>query len=70
MKGIELKELAHRLFWINYEDWEKGFVKAGSSKEMAQHLWDKWKVEHQDNFLWAFGNFDSHNQEIVAGFLS
>lgn len=64
---------------IDYDDFERRFIKEGigmrdlaslfekkfedEDKRIARHIWDKWKVEHQDNFLWAFGNLTTKNQE-------
>lgn len=51
---------------IDYPDFERLFVKAGGTKNMARHLWMKWKEDHRDNFLSAYGNFDKDNRKKIV----
>lgn len=50
---------------VSYPKFERLFVKHGGTSRMARHIWDKWKVEHKDDFLGMFGNLDYENVQIV-----
>ncbi len=57
-----INDIGISLYNMEYETFERGFLNHGGDRDMAQHLWNKWKKEHNDNFLWAYGNLTSENQ--------
>lgn len=61
----ELDRLTRAAYNIDYPDFEKHFVHSGGTKRMARHFWDKWKMDHRDNFLWAFGNMETKHQRTI-----
>ena len=51
---------------IDGETFRKNFINSGGTERMARHIWEKWKIEHHNNFLDTFGNLDEDNQELIT----
>ena len=60
-------DIAISLYNMDYETWEKGFIRHGGDRDLSRHIWDKWKVVHADDFFGAYGNVSSaHRRRIIA----
>ena len=57
--------ITEAMFNMDLDTFKEGFVKHGGDEGMARHIWDKWKSEHHDNFMWTYGNLDKKNREKV-----
>ena len=61
-----LSKISKSAYNIDGETFKKYYVQAGGTKRLADHIWDKWKIEHKDNFLWAYGSLDKENRMLVT----
>jgi hypothetical protein len=66
-KGSDfLNKITMSAYNIDGDTFSKYYVEAGGDRDIAEHVWKKWKVEHKDNFLWAYGNLDKENRTLVT----
>jgi len=64
-----LDKISRAAYNISYLEWEKLFVDSGGSKRLAKHIWTKWKLEWNDNFLYTYGNLSKDNQKHAVSAL-
>jgi hypothetical protein len=65
MDAKELEDFSHWLYWITKDQWIGMGMKCGFTEDLAVHLWIKWRIEHDQNFLWAYSNISREFQEII-----
>ncbi len=57
-----MRNLLELMYWTDYPNWERLWIKAGADKGLARHLWEKQRG-HNSNPVTFYGNLDKENSK-------